>query len=310
MAKTPEEKLTKAASKGIGTVRTMLQRSVEAREAFDDAIVGGRIADEALASAQVGLIALRGCLVRLGNLLAELESTPEPDKQAGIFVANQSIGEEVGSAMDLVSALPLPPAAERSSQILVLKAKKGEWAEVSVPMDQDELAEALLSQEWRQKAARAVTGTRSRLVNIQDKGGVKELEQALNRIEEAIRVEDEAETIREKTNRLEAALSMRRKWVELGFFQQMENYLAADAESLGMASRGVAALGAVAGGSELQGKATEALDRWRKRHAIERKSVRFALLGSVYDYTVCQQSLDPEGDYPKQLQALLNSIAP
>lgn len=309
MAKTPDEKLAKAAGKATDTIRQMLDRALQASDAFDDAIAAGRLHDDALGKAKNGVSALRDCVVRLGNLLAELETAGEASKQASIFVANQTIGDEVGSAMELVSGVDLPPAPERTSQHLVLKAKKGEWAEVQVPMDPEELAEALTSREWRGKLTRAIEGTRSRLVHVEDPAAGKALGDALDRIEAAVRSEDQADEARRKTNELEAAFAVRRRWVELGFFPQMAAYLEADAESLGMASRGVEALAKIPDSAQAHVKAVETLEEWRKRHKAQRKAIRFALMGNVYDFTAFQDALDGETDYPKQLAAILQAEA-
>lgn len=309
MSKTPEEKLAKAATKATATVRMMLERALQAYEVFDEAVASGRLHDAALAQAQDGLAAMRACLVRLGELLTELETAPEPSKQASIFVANQTIGDEMAAAMERVSAVDLPPAPERATQQLVLKAKKGEWAEVRVPLDPEDLAEALTSADWRGKALRAIAGTRERLEHVKDPAAAKGLGDALDRIEQAIAAEENAEAARQKTNALEAALNIRRKWQQLGFFKQMTQYLAADAESLGVASRGVEALAKIPDGAEGHAKASELLESWRKRHKDQRKAVRFALLGDVYDFTAYQEALDGEADYAQRVAAVLQAEA-
>ncbi|MBI4422240.1 MAG: hypothetical protein HY554_00845 [Elusimicrobia bacterium] len=302
MPKSPGEKLEKTAAKATGTLRALLERALEARNAFDDAVASGRLSEDEAGRSRDALAGLRGCIVRLGELLAELETAPDAEKRSALFVANHDIGEALAAAMERATALRLPAEPARSRQVLVLKGKLGEWAEVQVPMDQDELAEALLSAEWRGKLSRAVTGTRARLVNLQDRGGVKELEAALERIEAAVRVEDEAELMRERANRLESAFAMRRKWIELGFFQSAEAYLAADADALGAAGRRVQAL--APGPAE---PAAAVLDGWRRRHKAQRKATDFALLGNVYDYAVCQNAAGPEADFPGELEALLGA---
>ncbi|MBI4347773.1 MAG: hypothetical protein HY553_13030 [Elusimicrobia bacterium] len=300
MAKTPEEKLRKSAGKATATLRSMLERSIEARTAFDSAIAEGRLLGGALEAARPALQALRACLARLATLLADVETAPNPAGQAQAFARNQDVGTEVGSAMELLAALPPPEPAERSTQLLVLKGKLGEWAEVQVPLDEAALTDALRSEDWRRKVGRAVAGTRGRLTNIRDRGGAKELEQALDRIEDAVRAGDVTAEARLRVNDSPAAQEIRRKWVELGFFEKMEAYLAVDAEGLAL---GGSQLGELS--DDAKGRAEAVLAAWRKRHEAERRTADFALLGSVYDYTAGQTALDPETGYADRLRAIL-----